>query len=236
MRDGPTPPSRLRSRVSPYATLVPLCAALACSSEPDEPGVRFVDVAQPAVPGSIVVGGASVAEARTALLEALDETPGAPVFVGRAPWRTRVLVRGNASPDDALARGRSFVFRGDGDLRLDLRLGAGDRGGFAGDVVPTGAARVMLQVRLEDPSTLEARFRIRILADDGPAGNLPADVTPRFLRRPVPRGTYRASVDAAAGGARFTVEVSILAQDGSEAGHAWSSPIAVERPWLGHER
>jgi hypothetical protein len=112
-----------------------------------------------------------------------------------------------------------------------VRLGAGDRGAFSGGVVQTGAERAMVQLRIDDPEQVSAQFRISIVGDDGEGGTYPRDVTPRYLTRPVRKGTYRAWVDVPPRGGRYLVGVTVLDERNEPVAHAWSSPIAVERPW-----
>jgi len=196
--------------------------------------VRFEDVDPSGLPERDVVelSAESVADARVRLLDALDARRGPTRLVGRGAWRTRVLRREGLSLESALHEGRTYACHGGGSLRLDVKLGAGDRGAYAGGVVETGALRGMVQVELEDPHTIDARFRISLLTDDGAGGEPFEDVTPSYLSRPVPRGVYRIPVDVPEGGGRYLVGVVTIDQADETVGHAWSSPIAVERPWL----
>lgn len=207
------------------------CLALAACEGRDVTEVRFEDA--PATPDdALLVDAASAADARTRLLDALDAREGVPALVGGGDWHTRVMLREGDDVQGAAARGRTYVLTGESELRLDVRLGAGDRGAFQGGTVDTGAERAMLQIKLEDPGVLGARFRISIVADDGPGEAHPRDVTPAYLARPVPRGRYRAWVDVPPRGGRYLVAVAVLDRSGRVVAHAWSSPIAVVRPWL----
>lgn len=207
-------------------------AALACEGDAAPTRVRFVDVDSADLDGSLAVRSASFADARAELLDELDDRQGAVPIVGEGAWRTRVMLRGGADAEQALQEGRSYAVHGEGDLRLDVRVAAGDRGAFAGGEVQTGAERAMVQVKLDDPAVIGARFRIAVFADDGPGAAHPRDVTPRHLARPVPKGRYRAWLDVPPSGVRFVVHVTVL-DDGERAvGQAWSSPVAVVRPWL----
>lgn len=202
-----------------------------CAGETEGRALRFVAVPAPAAERAIRVDGETAAIARVRLLDALDDADGALALVGGEGWETVAVVASGKTVDEAVASARTYVRNG-GGLRLDVRLGAGDRGAFSGGVVPTGAERAMIQVRLEDPDTLEARFRLAIYADDGPRGAPPRNVTPRYLARPLPRGTYRAGVDVPPRGGRFLVEAVTLDRRGHAVAYGWASPIAVERPWL----
>lgn len=207
-------------------------SAVACdraAGERDEVVFEGVDAEPPA--GALRVEG-DPAEARLLLLDALDDREGAPALVAGDGWRTVVAVRGGADAREVAARGHTYVLRGESELQLEVRLGAGDRGGYAGDVVETGAERAMIEIQLADPRTVGARFDITLVADDGVGGSHPRDVTPRHLTRDVPAGTYRAWVDVPPRGGRYLVSVAVVSRTGDAVGHAWSSPIAVERPWL----
>lgn len=207
-------------------------AALACEGDAEPTRVRFVDIDPAGLDGALAVRSASFADARAELLDELDGRQGTAPIVGEGAWRTRVMVRGGADPEDALREGRSYAMHGEGDLRLDVRVGAGDRGAFAGGEVQTGAERAMVQVKLDDPAVIGARFRISLFADDGPGAAHPRDVTPRHLARPVPKGRYRAWLDVPPRGGRFVVHVTVLDDEERAVGQAWSSPVAVVRPWL----
>jgi len=216
-------------------SLRPIVAAIAlaaCDGAPDVTEVRFVDVESPASGGALVVREESVADARAHLLDALDDAEDTPAVLGGDAWRTRVTVRGGSDVSEAVREGRTYALRGESDLRLEVRLGAGDRGALSGGTVSTGAERAMVQVALEDPGQVSARFRVSIVADDGAGGAHPREVTPSHLTRPVPRGTYRAWVDVPARGGRYLVGIIVLGASGEPVAYAWSSPIAVVRPWL----
>lgn len=211
------------------AIVLALCAA--CEDDRAQTEVRFAEVEAASVPDPLRVDG-SPAETRLLLLDALDDRPGAPPLAGAGDWRTRVWVRGDEDATRAAERGRTYVVRGEGELQLDVRLGAGDRGGYMGEVVGTGAERAMIQIEVSDPATVGARFDIAIVADDGPGEAHPRDVTPRHLTRRVPGGTYRAWVDVPPRGGRYLASVAVHERGGEAVAWAWSSPIAVERPWL----
>lgn len=166
--------------------------------------------------------------ARAQVLEAAAEHDPTPTFLGAGPWETVAVHPEGRSARDAVAAGRTFLRQG-GALRLDVRLGAGDRGAFMGGVAATGAERALLEVRVEDPDTLGARFVLRVHAVEGGRHR---DATPRYLQRPVPRGTYRVWLDVPPAGGRYLVEVRTVDREGGVRGRAWSSPVAVERPWL----
>lgn len=207
---------------------------LACSGTAGgaEDEARFVEVPAGQVGEAIVVDARTGAEARARLLDALDGRRGAPPVAGGGEWRTIAMVRPGEDPSAAAAAGRTYVRSSRGALQLDVRLGAGDLGGFAGSVVATGALRAMIEVRVADPETIEARFRISIVQDDGRDGAPPRDVTPRYLARALPRGRYRAGLDVPETGARWIVGVVTLERGRETVAHAWASPIAIERPWL----
>jgi hypothetical protein len=204
--------------------------AAGCSSSGEERrGLSFVVV--PDAEARIEVELDSPLAARADLMEALDELSGAPSLAGRGRWETVAVVPPGGSAADSVAAGRTYVRRGAPGLRLDVRLGAGDRGAFAGGVARTSALRAMVQVQLSDEEP-DSRFRIRLVRDDAPEGEPPIDATPRHLGVPLPRGLYRAPVDVPEAGTRFLVGVTVLDRHGNATGHAWASPIAVERPWL----
>jgi hypothetical protein len=209
------------------------CGDDAPDGEADE--ARYLEVEAASVPEAIVVDASSAAAGRTALLDALDDREGAPSVAGGGPWRTVAMVRAGESAEEAAREGRTYVRHGRGQLKLDVRLGAGDLGGFAGDVVSTGALRAMIEVRVADPETIEGRFRIVLVQDDGLGGVPPRDVTPRFLARALPRGRYRVPVEVPEPGARFVVGVTTLEAGREVVAQAWASPIAVLRPWLQEE-
>lgn len=208
-----------------------LVALLGCRSEP-RAQLRFEPVAADAVEDPVRISLSSAADARAALLHALDARPGAVTLVGEGAWETVAVVPPGREPRDVARAGRTFVRTAGAGVRMDVRLGAGDRGAFAGGVVPTGVERVMVQVRIEDAATVGGRFQLRILIDDGTGGAPPRDATPRYLVAPVPRGLYRAGLDIPSGGGRVLVGATSLDRGGGAVAQAWASPIAVERPWL----
>ncbi len=166
--------------------------------------------------------------ARARVLEAAGTRSINPTWLGAGPWQTVAVHRADIPPEQALAAGRTFIRQG-GALHLDARLGAGDRGTFMGGVAATGAERALLELRVEDPETLNARFVVRVHAVEGGRHR---DATPHYLRRAVPRGTYRVWLDVPPSGGRYLVEVRTVDRSGEVCGRAWSSPLAVERPWL----
>ncbi len=168
-------------------------------------------------------------ELRAHVLEQTRTQTITPTWFGEDPWQAFAVVVGDQDVGEVVARGRTYVRNG-GGLELDVRMGAGDRGAFMGGVLATGVERAMVQVRVMDPDTLGARFSIRVHALEGDVR--PRDATPGYLRRAVPRGTYRAWVDVPPRGGRYLVEVTTLDRGGEQVAQAWASPIAVERPWL----
>jgi len=197
--------------------------------------VRFVELTTPPLRGALVVDGSSRSIARVALLEALDARSGAPTLVGAGPWRTVAVVRGAEVPADAARSGRTYVRWGRGAVRVEVKLAAATRGAFTGGVVETSATRALVQIRVEDPERPTDRFRLEIVGDDGRRRRPPGDVTPRYLAHAVPRGTYRAFVDVPDAGGRYLVHVVSTTERGDRTSDAWTSPIAVERPWLARD-
>lgn len=210
-----------------------LLALCACEEPaPEAPRVQFiVPNALPDLDELVRLDADSTAEVRLQVLEAMEQGDIPPTFVGAGPWESVAVVTRGGSVDDAIRRGRVYVRRG-GALNMDVRLGAGDRGTHMGGVVGMGAERAMIEVKVEDRETLGARFEIRLHAGDGRGRGRAEDVTPTYLARALPRGTYRAWVDVPPNGGRFVVEVRTLSRGGDTVGRAWASPIAVERPWL----
>ncbi len=145
-----------------------------------------------------------------------------------APWETVAVIPRGVTPAEAQENGRTYA-RSSGSLRLDVRMGAGDRGAFMGGVLATGVTRAMVQVRMEDPDAVGCKFRLRIFAS-GEQGT--RDITPTHLRSLFGRGTYRAWVDAEGTGRTFFVEVQTVRRDGEVVAHAFSSLLRVRRPWL----
>lgn len=205
-------------------------ALLACEHSRPPTSLVFSVVDAPAQDeATVFVGASALAEVRTAVMDATRSRALVPTFLGRDGWETVAVGPAESPLDDAIARGRTYA-RWGGQLRLDVRAGAGDRGAFMGGVVETGAERAMVQVKLEDRETLGARFRIRVHRVR--SRGRPEDVTPPYLAQPVPRGTYRAWVDVPPEGARFVVEIETIRPDGAVVARAWASPFGVERPWL----
>jgi hypothetical protein len=214
--------------------LLAAALTLGCGDDEDPAAAEasFIAVETTAVPDAIVIEAATAAAGRAALLDEIDDEEGAPAIAGRGPWQTVAMVRPGESAETAAREGRTYVRHGRGQLRLDVRLGAGDRGGFAGSVVSTGALRAMVEVRVTDAETIEARFRILVVQDDGPGGAPPREVTPRMIARPLPRGRYRIPLDVPERGARWIIGVTTMERGRDVVAQAWASPIAVLRPWL----
>ena len=202
---------------------------LACG-DAERNELSFVRVDEPrSSDEQVVIDAESRAEARVQVLEGAARPGVVPTFVGAGTWETWTVGPDARSVEERVAAGRTYVRQG-GALRLDVRLGAGDRGAFMGGLCASGAERAMLEVELEDRETLGARFAIRLHALVGePRAR---DVTPHYLMRPVARGEYRAWVDVPPLGARWVVEVRTLDREGAMIGWAFSSPIEVRRPWL----
>ncbi len=206
-----------------------LVVLLGCGDS-DRTELSFVRVDEPQQSDEQVrIDAESRAEARVQVLDGSAQPGTVPTLIGDGPWETWTVGPDARSVEERVAAGRTYVRKG-GALRLDVRLGAGDRGAFMGGVCPTGAERAMLQVELEDRETLGARFAIRMHALVGE--RRARDVTPQYLMRPVARGDYRAWVDVPPRGARYVVEVRTLDREGAMIGWAFSSPIEVQRPWL----
>ena len=239
---------RLRARVD-YTPAVPgrrvvvtafcfACAAAAVAAACDAPAAhrpprRFIVVAVPERNDeTVVVNAPSAPEARAHLLSAVDAMPGTPNFVGEASWSTVAVLRAHEPDEDAPTTTRTFVRFGSGELQLDVRLGAGDRGAYAGGSFDSGLDRAMVEIRVEDPNTLGARFRLAIYVDERPGGAPPHDVTPRYLRSALPAGRYRAGLDVPARGARWVVGAVVVDREGRAVGHGWASAIALRRAWL----
>lgn len=193
------------------------------------PNTTSFDLVTPTSDEGAIVVASATAEARAELLAALDAHDGAPAVHGRAPWSTVAIVDdGNALA--ALEDGRTFARIGTGDLHLDVRVGAGSVSAAAGGTVVTSAERALIEVRVEDPSTRDATFRLEIHADERAGGMPPVDVTPAYLRRALPRGRYRAFMGVPRGGARWLVGVTVLDGSGDAVGHGWASAVAMRRP------
>lgn len=218
-----------RSGAVELALRLALLWSLGCS-DAAAPEVSFVRAEEPASSEEQVrVDAESRAEARVQVLEGSASPGVVPTLVGGGEWETWTVGPRGRDVGERVAAGRTYVRRG-GALRLDVRLGAGDRGAFMGGLCETGAERAMIEVELEDRETLGARFAIRIHAIVG--GSPSRDVTPSYLMRPVARGEYRAWVDVPSRGARWVVEVRTLDRDGAMTAWAFASPIEVRRPWL----
>ncbi|MEM1418097.1 MAG: hypothetical protein AAGH15_24590 [Myxococcota bacterium] len=183
------------------------------------------------------VPASAPSDARALLFAGLRERRGAAALFGARegthPWETRVRPRRGEAAADARARGGTFVRRRLGEapsaLELAFRLGAGDRGAHMGGVVGTGAERAMAELRVSDPLALQARFALRLFATNA-RGRL-EDVTPSYLRRPTGRGVVRAWLDVPPPGGRALFHVDVLRR-GERIAEGYTSPIAVERPWL----
>lgn len=217
------------------ATVIALCLACAAcdGGAAQHPARRFVVVAAPELNDeTVVVENASPPDARALLLTAFDTVPGAPNVIGHTAWST-VAVLGSAEADsNAPSTTRTFVRIGSGTLQLDVRLAAGDRGAYAGGTFDSGLDRAMAEIRVEDPATLGARFRLAIYVDERPGGAPPRDVTPRYLRTTLPAGRYRAGLDVPTRGARWLVGAVVVDREGRAVGHGWASAIALRRAWL----
>ncbi len=210
-----------------HAAIVTLLLA-ACGEEASPP-LTFTPVHDAVTyEADVLISERDPVAARARVLEATLEHQPTPTFLGAGPWETIAVHPEGRSARDAVAAGRTFIRQG-GGLRLDARLGAGDRGAFMGGVAFTGAEQALFEVRVADPNTLGARFVLRVHAVESGGHR---DATPLYLQRPVPRGTYRAWLDIPAGGGRYLLEVRTVDRDGGIRGRAWSSPVAVERPWL----
>jgi hypothetical protein len=223
------------SSIHRIPTLIPLLLAFAaCSaSRSERPARRFVVVAQPEHDdATVVVDAPSPAAARARLLTDFDATDGPANLVGRAPWSTVAILAADEPDTDAPRTPRTFVRTGPGELRLDVRLAAGRAGAHAGGSFDSGHARAMIEVRIEDPGTLGARFRLALFVDERPGGAPPRDITPRYLRSTLPAGRYRAGLDVPARGARWLVGAVVVDREGRATAHGWSSAIALRRAWL----
>ena len=221
-----------RMRAPGRLSVLFLLATSAACARDDAPGeVRFVPVTVAHTDRDLVVEDPSPAFARARLVDDLDRLAHAPAVQGRGPWRTVAVVRPGELPATAARERRTYALLGGGTLKLDVRVGAGKLGGFAGSVVATGALRAMAQIRIEDRDTPRARFRLSMLLDDGPGGRPARDALPRYLSRALPAGMYRASFDVPARGGRVLVGVTVEDAGGTAVSHAWASPIAIERPW-----
>ncbi len=215
--------------------LTPLILTLsACNTTHRErPARRYVVVDAPERDAATVeVRDAAPAAARARLLTDFDAQRGAANLVGVPPWSTVAVLAGDAPDSDAPRTPRTFVRTGPGALELDVRLGAGKSGTHAGGSFDSGHDRAMVEIRVADPGTLSARFRLAVFVDERPGGAPPHDVTPRYLRHALPAGRYRAGLDVPPRGARWLVGAVAVDPEGRALAHAWSSPIALTRPWL----
>lgn len=182
---------------------------------------------------TIEVSAPAAADARTLLLDALEQTPGAPRLRGLGAWQTVAVLVGAATPGriaEAAARGRTYVRSGASEPRLDVRLGVANVGAFAGGVARSPLLGGMLEVRVEDVGAPSSLFRLAILEDDGPDGRPARDVTPDYLRRALPAGRYRARVRSTPAGRRWLVGAVAVDREGGARAHAWSSVVAAEVP------
>jgi len=211
-----------------------LLALTACNAARSErPARRFVVVTQPEQDdATVVIDAPSPAAARARLLTDFDATEGPANLVGRAPWSTVAILAADEPDTDAPRTPRTFVRTGPGELRLDVRLAAGRAGAHAGGAFDSGHARAMIEVRVDDPGTPIARFRLALFVDERPGGAPPRDITPRYLRTTLPAGRYRAGLDVPARGARWLVGAVVVDREGRALAHGWSSAIALRRAWL----
>lgn len=217
------------------ALVAAVCLACAACDEgaSRRPARRFVAVAVPETnEETLIVDAPSASEARTRLLSAFDALSGAPNVIGRGPWSTVAVLRAHEPDGDAPTTTRTFVRTGGGELQLDVRLAAGDRGAYAGGAFDSGLDRAMAEIRVEDPATLGARFRLAIFVDERAGGAPPHDVTPRYLRGTLPAGRYRAGLDVPARGARWLVGAVVVDREGNAIGHGWASAVELRRAWL----
>ncbi len=215
------------------AVAVYLACAACESGAAQRPLRRFIVVEAPETDAqTLLVESASAPDARALLLTAFGALPGAPNLVGRAPWATVAVLRAHEPDTDAPTTTRTFVRLGPGALQLDVRLAAGDRGAYAGGTFDSGLDRAMAEIRVEDPGTLGARFRLAIYADERAGGAPPRDVTPRYLRATLPAGRYRAGLAVPARGARWLVGAVVVDREGNAIGHGWASAIQLRRAWL----
>lgn len=220
----------MRPSRSGAAELGLLLVLVGCSDSAATTEVSFVRAEAPASSEEQVrVDAESRAEARVQALEGSANPGIVPTLIGGGEWQTWTVGPTDREVGERVAAGRTYVRRG-GALRLDVRLGAGDRGAFMGGLCETGAERAMIEIELEDRETLGARFAIRVHEMAGPGAS--RDVTPNYLMRPVARGEYRAWVDVPPRGARWVVEVRTLDREGAMIAWAFASPIEVRRPWL----
>lgn len=220
------------ARVATVLALCVACAACDGGAVP-LPARRFVVVRAPETNDeTVVVENASPPDARALLLTSFDATSGAPNVIGHTPWATVAVLGSDEADSHAPSTTRTFVRTGSGTLQLDVRLAAGDRGAYAGGTFNSGLERAMAEIRVEDPGTLGARFRLAIYVDERAGGAPPRDVTPRYLRTTLPAGRYRAGLDVPARGARWLLGAVVVDREGRAVGHGWASAIELRRAWL----
>ncbi|MEM9075124.1 MAG: hypothetical protein AAGE52_41890 [Myxococcota bacterium] len=208
--------------------LLAFCLA-ACGEEPRAPiDFALVDPSSvSALEANVSIDADAPTAAREAIIRHTLERDLNPTWIGIAPWETVAVGPATRPVDVRIDRGQTYLRQG--TIRLQSRLGAGDRGAFMGGVAETGALRAMLEVQFEDREVLGARFLVRLHAVEGRPR--PRDITPEYLQRAVPRGTYRAWIDIPEEGGRYLAEVKTLDREGNVVGRAWASPIEVRRPW-----
>ena len=224
-------PTRRRGVTRARHLLMLLVGLSACDGQAEADGPRFevIPVAEHPSPALLMEAGDDQ-ETRALLLDAFAEGgPHRPLVASEGQTVAEVLP--GETREHAVAEGRTYVRQGEG-LQLEVKLGAGRVGAFAGGLVATGAERGMIQVRVEDHLTLQARFRIRIHGLDLGHRGRTVELTPEYLARPLPKGRYRAWVDVPPRGGRYLVEVVTVDREGATLSRAFASPIAVERPWL----
>jgi len=198
-----------------------------------DPKLLFVPLLDAELEGAgplIELEAQSPGGARAELFDALGRIEGRVALRGGEGWETVVAQRPGQLRSEAISRGRLFVRSRGSGLRLDFRLGAGDRFALMGGAVTLNAEQGLAQVRAEDPLALGARYRIRFFRDEGPGRGRIREITPSYLRRPLGRGRYRSRIEIPPRGARFLASVTIRDRRGELLALGWASPITVERP------